>query len=344
MRSLVLFASVFLLARGCDEMQNLGGGGGAGGGMAVSSSSSGRMAASSSSGTMAVTVTSSSGMAVSSSSSGGPSCMDGIQDDMESDVDCGGPCPPCAAGKRCFGGFDCASNLCMGGICQPNPSSCMDGVKDGAETDVDCGGPACPRCAQGQACILPSDCTTGFCLAGVCAISSMMSSSSTSSGSMVASSSSGGIPPSCTDGIQDDMESDVDCGGPCPPCADGKRCFDNHDCTSDFCSGFVCGPPTFSCMDGVKDGPETDVDCGSTSCPPCALGKECKVDTDCVSNACDALTLICVANQCLDHALDGTETDIDCGGPTCAPCAAGKRCLIDADCATMLCMGDICQP
>jgi len=41
------------------------------------------------------------------------SCHDGYRDSDESDVDCGGGCPPCANGKACFGSYDCVSNNCV---------------------------------------------------------------------------------------------------------------------------------------------------------------------------------------------------------------------------------------
>jgi hypothetical protein len=40
---------------------------------------------------------------------------------------------------------------------------------------------------------------------------------------------------------------------------------------------------------------------------------------------------------CLDRKRDGTETDKDCGGGTCAPCADGKHCLADTDCRSGNC-------
>lgn len=42
---------------------------------------------------------------------------------------------------------------------------------------------------------------------------------------------------------------------------------------------------------------------------------------------------------CSDGARNGSETDVDCGGG-CAPCALGKACSVDADCAPL----DICDP
>jgi hypothetical protein len=91
------------------------------------------------------------------------------------------------------------------------------------------------------------------------------------------------------------------------------------------------------CADGVKDGLETHVDCGGGICPPCAVGKMCLINADCVSLGCDVTTLTCDANQCHDGIKDGTETDVDCGGSICPLCAAGKMCLINADCSPGIC-------
>ncbi|MEM9850187.1 MAG: T9SS type A sorting domain-containing protein, partial [Bacteroidota bacterium] len=54
--------------------------------------------------------------------------------------------------------------------------------------------------------------------------------------------------PTCDDGIQNGLETGVDCGGPdCPPCME----------------------PT--CDDGIQNGLETGVDCGGPDCPPCMV-------------------------------------------------------------------------
>src|SRR5258708_5751809 len=90
---------------------------------------------------------------------------------------------------------------------------------------------------------------------------------------------------SCTDGIKDGNETDVDCGGPsCPPCAVGKMCTRGMDCVSGSCVALVCAGPT--CSDGIQNGLETDVDCGGGTCPTCANGKKCKVVADCQSTMC----------------------------------------------------------
>lgn len=41
---------------------------------------------------------------------------------------------------------------------------------------------------------------------------------------------------------------------------------------------------------------------------------------------------------CANGEKDGIETDVDCGGDACGPCALGKVCATDADCASHYCI------
>ncbi|HBQ20184.1 MAG TPA: hypothetical protein DEF51_56695, partial [Myxococcales bacterium] len=97
-----------------------------------------------------------------------PSCMDGVQNGGEVDVDCRGPCPAlCLTGQRCGDASDCDSGVCSAGVCAA--PACDDGVQNGGESDVDCGGGgACPRCPDGSTCTTPGDCATGACMGGTC--------------------------------------------------------------------------------------------------------------------------------------------------------------------------------
>jgi len=92
---------------------------------------------------------------------------------------------------------------------------CRDGYLNGSESDVDCGG-ACGVCAVGRRCIDGTDCVTGLCsTAGVC-VQPVTG-------------------PTCTDGIANGTESDIDCGGSCGKCNDGRACVGNSDCVSGQC-------------------------------------------------------------------------------------------------------------
>jgi hypothetical protein len=96
-------------------------------------------------------------------------CLDNVQDGSETDVDCGGPvCPTCADTKKCTANSDCTSGACdfVSGVCVA--SLCVDERHDGTETGVDCGGPVCSACANGQLCVMNSDCSSNWCNGGTC--------------------------------------------------------------------------------------------------------------------------------------------------------------------------------
>jgi hypothetical protein len=71
-------------------------------------------------------------------------------------------------------------------------------------------------------------------------------------------------PASCTNGVEDGTESDIDCGGACADCPIGDTCNDPSDCQSGSCTSGVCAAPSTpitlgSCIDGYID-PFTDPD------------------------------------------------------------------------------------
>ena len=272
-----------------------------------------------------------------------PSPTDGVKNDSETDVDCGGVgspssdgAPACADGKTCKAGADYTSTTCQAGKCVP--PTCTDKVKDGQETDVDCGGPSCVACPTGDACLAMTDCLNGICTNGHCAA------------------------PTDTDHVKNDSETDVDCGGAhlaggapnpasdgAPVCAVGKMCLIGLDCVDGVCAAGpvfvdnldaglegsvgdaavdggagqrVCQGSTP--FDGVKNASETDVDCGgallasgavnpsSDGAPACKAGGACVLTTDCASLVCTAG--VCQAPMATDGVKNDSETDVDCGG------------------------------
>lgn len=171
-----------------------------------------------------------------------PNCYDGILNNGEEAIDCGGPncdaCDPCTNGvwnpELGETWVDC------GGDCGPCPTS-ANGCQDGDEEAVDCGGstgiPCDGLCDDGLPngyednaavdCLtppgFPPDCG-GFC--EPC--------------------------PTCDDGVMNQAEIGIDCGGSgCPDCAtDG------------------------SCLNGFVDGDEVYIDCYTDAdatgyCPQC---------------------------------------------------------------------------
>lgn len=149
----------------------------------------------------------------------------------------------------------------------------------------------------------------------------------------------GGCVNACKDGLRDELETDVDCGGPdCPPCANGLKCDEDADCTSDFCDADGTCQDPHSCRDGVKNGRETDVDCGGPGCPGCADRRACFINADCQNNFCDRSADpnqagVCgLKPTCANGKKDGDETDVDCGGSSCPRCEFGEKCNSAADC------------
>ncbi|MFO7567894.1 MAG: hypothetical protein R6X02_34960 [Enhygromyxa sp.] len=125
------------------------------------------------------------------------------------------------------------------------------------------------------------------------------------------------IVPSCTDGVKNGDETDVDCGGGCDPCGDHQGCSIAADCQSGVCAGSFCAAP--GCGDAVQNGDETDLDCGG-QCNGCAEGKSCNVDGDCLSQYCAAGQ--CAAADCLVDA-DCSSFNSQC---TTGVCNAQKTC------------------
>lgn len=58
-------------------------------------------------------------------------CIDGVTNEGESDVDCGGTCPRCANDKTCASRGDCANALCVANTC----TSCDNGSDCGLQAD-----------------------------------------------------------------------------------------------------------------------------------------------------------------------------------------------------------------
>lgn len=239
---------------------------------------------------------------------------------MESGVDCGFPCDTfCVA--TCEDGIQNGDELgvdCGGSNCPfpCNPPTCGDGIQNGQETGIDCGAPGCPDCPmptcndgiqnihieyveptlqnpQGYIVVVETgpDCDNNFeTTCPDCPI------------------------PTCYDGIQngsdDNPETGIDCGGPCPtPCDPVPSCGNGYqdgdetgvDCDDDPTT--IC-PPCATCADGIQNGPEFDIDCVDYPIPQYDNG------------ACPQ----CIS--CYDQIQNDEllEQEVDCGGPNCEPC------------------------
>jgi hypothetical protein len=108
-----------------------------------------------------------------------------------------------------------------------------------------------------------------------------------------------------------------DSGGKCT-CPPAPACSDSCPCSSGSCCNGTC---TNTLTDRNNCG-----SCGHT----CASGQHCQ-NGRCVST-------------CSNGIKDGQETDTDCGGPDCFPCADGKRCLVNSDCISNNCQNGLGLP
>ena len=143
----------------------------------------------------------------------------------------------------------------------------------------------------------------------------------------------------CTNRIKDGNEADVDCGGDCVPCEEGRRCNTDEQCQSGFCQNGQCAQS--SCIDGMQNGEEKGTDCGGNCPTGCDLGTTCIFNAECLTNYCDPTTRICAEASCSDAVKNGQETGKDCGG-SCDPCAEGESCKEDQDCVSGTCSFGFC--
>ncbi|MBI3033547.1 PEGA domain-containing protein [Candidatus Woesearchaeota archaeon] len=153
---------------------------------------------------------------------------------------------------------------------------------------------------------------------------------------------------SCQNGVKDEGETDIDCGGRCSDqCGNMMKCRNNDDCQSSYCAlNQTCYQPT--CYDKVRNGNESGTDCGGRACRACESGNECNSDSDCRSNHC--ISGMCTnqtsTDTCSNSKIDYGETDIDCGG-VCASvknkkCEDGKTCTNETDCQSEKCIANTC--
>jgi hypothetical protein len=269
-------------------------------------------------------------------------CEDGVKGQQETDVDCGGPtCPACQfltePGPTCAADSDCAISFCSNDGVTPRRCTrnlCRDGRVSGSESDVDCGASeGCGTlCAVGKRCNSAADCASSACnvTTGLC------------------------VTDTCVDGAKTGDEADVDCGGSCQAkCAVGLECNYTQRGNADCASGVCATPPYYgapgqcvatTCQNRRVDVDEVGVDCSGSCTAKCAIGETCRFGQgDCVTNAvCSATTRRCEPPGCGDGVLNGNESSIDCGGPTCLKCGLSKSCNANTDCTSNVCSGGRC--
>jgi hypothetical protein len=133
-------------------------------------------------------------------------------------------------------------------------------------------------------------------------------------------------PATCSDGIDNGSETDVDCGGgTCPACGNGLQCLLASDCASANCSGGVCVALLANGSACAFDG-----ECTSTRC----------VDGVCCDSACSSLCQACTAAK-KGSGADGacgnisisTDPDSECSASSVSTCGSNGSCDGAGSCA-----------
>jgi hypothetical protein len=145
------------------------------------------------------------------------------------------------------------------------------------------------------------------------------------------------VPASCTDGVRNGDETDIDCGGSCPPCTSGQACSVHADCeppaicggggTPGVC-GATCTPRTCAAAGAncgvIEDGCGGFVDCGPCqSGQACGIGgvpnvcAACELTAECQAAIAAGLAVRCcngscvIGNCCTSANCQGAETCVD---------------------------------
>ena len=204
----------------------------------------------------------------------------------------------------------CSSDNSGGTADASTPTSTIDaGMSTDTTPDSGPTGPiacASPPCADGDACVTSVDCASNDCVTNKC------------------------IPISCSDGVKNASETDIDCGGSCAKkCTTAQACAGPADCADGVCTTTRCVAATSG--DGVKNGNESAIDCGSstaggtdTKAKACAAGLTCTTDADCLSGGCNYAGTCSFARSCVaEH-----------GGTTCGAGDYGSATKTHEDCCT----------
>jgi hypothetical protein len=272
----------------------------------------------------------------------GPTCNDGIQNQGETLIDCGGPCPPC----ECTTNGDCDDGeFCNGvescdayGDCQPGNDPCVAGDLCDEVNDI-CVTPYCDSdgtCEFGEDCIIcGADCFTG---AGA------------SCGNGVCEAADGENCENCV----------ADCAGLSTGKPSGRFCCGFNASNAVGCADAACNSGGLTCTEtatevsccgdficeGAEDSYNCSVDCGL---PPICGDGFCHFEEDPCSCPADCGTPPAIETACTDDIDEDCDGLTDCDDPDCdadPACSCyprGTLCSNDAQCCSNRCHRNVCK-
>jgi hypothetical protein len=327
-----------------------------------------------------------------------------------------GACSLLANGTSCTNNGECTSGFCVDGVCCSSVCNTLcnacTAAKKGSGADGTCGtiaanldpdnecagslvcnGSSVCRAPNGDACVLGTECVSGFCVDGVCCnagcTGTCQACTAVKKGSGV-----NGVCGNIGVGLDPDNEcfGGLSCSGAgtCSLLANGMSCTSNGECTSNFCVDGVCcssvcntlcNACTATKKNSGADGTcgaiaanlDPDNECaGATSCSggsscllftngaACSINAECTsgncVDGVCCNNACSGTCQACSTakkgsgtNGTCGPIATSTDPDAECPGATtcnavqaCAVFPNGFACTIDAECSSGICTDGVC--
>jgi hypothetical protein len=194
-----------------------------------------------------------------------PTCTDGVRNGTETGLDCGGSCPnacsPCAQSQEYWNGgcwfITPSINVTVGALCAPhggfdalhsshlghagnlipalNPSGTIGPYNTGSNIyPFESRDSLTHNCNGANGTVFLNT----LCPAPMCGSTNQPWTSYQNQNAQIAVACMDNV--SCADGVRNQGESDVDCGGPCTPCATRKTCNTWQDCQSGMCQGGVC--------------------------------------------------------------------------------------------------------
>ncbi|MEM6786837.1 MAG: hypothetical protein AAF715_04905 [Myxococcota bacterium] len=259
--------------------------------------------------TASSSVTSGGGMASTSTSSSSSSAV-------TTTTGMGGGGPECTSPVQCPGmDFDCDIRVCNDMMCgredRPQGLPCDDN-----------GGAVCDGLGSCVECNVDADCAT--ITNGVCDLTTNTC-----------------LPASCTDGITNGMETDLDCGGTvCNPCINGDDCVLASDCQSNLCdANLLC----VACTLDTDCGTGEFCDAGGVCTPQGVLGDGCGADNECASGFCPADDGVCCDTACDTLCESCLLADTGQADGTCAPVTASTDPKGECTIALSSCDGDFCS-
>jgi hypothetical protein len=202
--------------------------------------------------------------------------------------------PACSAdGAPCFTAAECCSQSCTAGSCG-QPSGCGPGLTTCNAACVDLTSDPLNCGACGSQCPIGAACQNGACMA-----------------------------PSCVDAIKNGAETDVDCGGVCPPCAAGYSCVTGADCVTGVCTAGTCAQA--QCL-SAADCPGAATECQAPTCTggvcgfvnaPAGTPVSMQIPGDCKQVMCDGAGFFVTIPNDADLVDDGNPCTVDmCSGGT----------------------------